>query len=332
VSQWETVYDAQIDLMTGLDGGFQARQVEGFLESFNRNKPTLTMQGSMANRLAAMTFNADPIFVEPEMQTIWEATIEGFQPEPLHATDLVTPQGFILLPRPLALNDVANKKVSIRAALWHPARFNIETPDVEQADSTVVVTEHSLAPKPGDDVIKVPVVKKENGYEFNGILLTLWHHTRDYDEIDPDLDRTLPPCLILSHIMPWSYETQYNSTEDPRSIVRPIQALWRLMQQTISHVTKERPSSPFRKRWARADMPEKNVTVVRLRRPRHERDEDHEPRTVDWTHRWLVGGHWRNQYSPSIGTNRQIWISPYVKGPEDKPLAPKRLRAFGLVR
>ena len=46
-----------------------------------------------------------------------------------------------------------------------------------------------------------------------------------------------------------------------------------------------------------------------------------EPGTVDWTHRWLVRGHWRQQ---PHGFNRQLrrlkWIDPYVKGPEDKPL------------
>jgi len=46
-----------------------------------------------------------------------------------------------------------------------------------------------------------------------------------------------------------------------------------------------------------------------------------EPTSVNWTHRWLVRGHWRQQ---PHGFNRKLrrlkWIDPYVKGPEDKPL------------
>ena len=45
---------------------------------------------------------------------------------------------------------------------------------------------------------------------------------------------------------------------------------------------------------------------------------------VNWTHRWLVDGFWRSQWFPSLGRHRQIWISPYVKGPEDLPLVIKK--------
>jgi hypothetical protein len=43
--------------------------------------------------------------------------------------------------------------------------------------------------------------------------------------------------------------------------------------------------------------------------------------TVAWTHRWMVRGHWRLQpHGPKRSLRRTIWIDPYVKGPEDKPL------------
>jgi hypothetical protein len=45
--------------------------------------------------------------------------------------------------------------------------------------------------------------------------------------------------------------------------------------------------------------------------------------TVAWTKRWVVSGHWRNQWYPSIGAHRQRYILPYVKGPADKPLDPR---------
>lgn len=72
------------------------------------------------------------------------------------------------------------------------------------------------------------------------------------------------------------------------------------------------------------------MTVVRLRRPRSAPSD--EERDVNWAHRWIVSGHWRNQWFPSLKTHRQVWIGSYVKGPEDKPLLLRRGRAFELVR
>ena len=44
-----------------------------------------------------------------------------------------------------------------------------------------------------------------------------------------------------------------------------------------------------------------------------------------YTHRWVVRGHWRQQFYASTGTNAPRWIAPFLKGPEGAPLltAPK---------
>lgn len=42
--------------------------------------------------------------------------------------------------------------------------------------------------------------------------------------------------------------------------------------------------------------------------------------TREYRHRWIVRGHWRNQYYPSRNDHRPIWIDPHLAGPEDKPL------------
>jgi hypothetical protein len=36
--------------------------------------------------------------------------------------------------------------------------------------------------------------------------------------------------------------------------------------------------------------------------------------------RFIVRGHWRNQWYPSEGRNKPIWIMPYVKGPDGAPV------------
>lgn len=64
------------------------------------------------------------------------------------------------------------------------------------------------------------------------------------------------------------------------------------------------------------------VRVIRLRRSEHKPTNGESE--VEWSHRWLVNGHWRNQpYGPGKMERKLIWISPYVKGPDDKPFVPK---------
>lgn len=42
--------------------------------------------------------------------------------------------------------------------------------------------------------------------------------------------------------------------------------------------------------------------------------------TSAYRHRWMVRGHWRQQWYPSLGLHRPVHIAPYLKGPADAPL------------
>lgn len=74
------------------------------------------------------------------------------------------------------------------------------------------------------------------------------------------------------------------------------------------------------------------IRVVELRRKqaKSEHSSDHE--SVEWSHQWVVSGHWRNQWYPSLNAHQPRWILPYVKGPEDAPLKPPRAKVFAVVR
>jgi len=61
-----------------------------------------------------------------------------------------------------------------------------------------------------------------------------------------------------------------------------------------------------------------DVKVIQLRRAEPRSHVDGEHVSVDWSCRWVVGGHWRNQ--PYKDARKLLYILPYVKGPEDKPL------------
>jgi hypothetical protein len=65
---------------------------------------------------------AEPIYVDPDMMTLVEKASETFEPEPLYEQDLLTPFGFIALPRPLFYEvrreDGSKALCSYRYIIW----------------------------------------------------------------------------------------------------------------------------------------------------------------------------------------------------------------------
>jgi hypothetical protein len=100
---------------------------------------------------------------------------------------------------------------------------------------------------------------------------------------------------------------------------RLLATFWALASQRIVVETRERPYSRQVARQAAREghiLPE--VRVIRLREPATRgRGAGSD---VEWSHRWVVGRHWRNQWYPASGQHRPKLIEAYVKGPEDKPL------------
>lgn len=96
-------------------------------------------------------------------------------------------------------------------------------------------------------------------------------------------------------------------------------ALWLVSSQKgLTTSTFERVGRPELKRARRAGLPTAPVRVLNLR---SSGGGESKGGSVDWSHRWIVRGHWRQQpYGPGGELRRPRWIAPYVKGPEDKPL------------
>lgn len=108
---------------------------------------------------------------------------------------------------------------------------------------------------------------------------------------------------------------------------RLAHAFWLLLNQTVTRLRPEDVDRARRKRAERRGLPSR-VTIIELRRTAGSNEPGES--LIDWSHRWLVRGHWRWQpcgdkhpYAQEIAPGKyavRIWIAPYVKGPEDKPL------------
>jgi hypothetical protein len=315
-ARWEEAYDALLDAYLFSVSERGQRYLDGWLNTVKADDPIALEEGGshhrVKERLPHYLFRAEPFWVDPDMQTLWEAAIPSFQSETLREEDLPTTAGLVWLTRPYTSEDIRGNLTAARAFLWCVVEGDFLDP-------------HNISNG-------APVTGMRRGVAF-----ALLHRVGDVDGYDdgrmqeqfPGVVRT--GDLMLDWWFTWPFGVANPSQNAPRSAVRPIQCLLRLMQQTITTRESAPPSKPFRKRWAKAGMGEqREVVVVRLRRPDSRDPEAH--RQVEWDHRWLVSGHWRNQWFPSSGMHRQVWISPYIKGPDDLPLVVRKARVWEFVQ
>jgi len=104
-----------------------------------------------------------------------------------------------------------------------------------------------------------------------------------------------------------------------------------IRQECVSIQTTQ-ASRPIRRHAPKAYTAEPVIRIIQLRR-RGPATNGGEPKKIDYGCRWLVRGHWRNQFYRSSHSHRLIFIPPYVKGPDDKPLKkPAKVSLFAVVR
>jgi hypothetical protein len=74
-----------------------------------------------------------------------------------------------------------------------------------------------------------------------------------------------------------------------------------------------------------------DIVYVTLRRARQKPGGGDSDPEFEYSHRFMVSGHWRHQWYPSKGEHHLIWVDPFIKGPEDRPLIIKD-RVWKVVR
>jgi len=89
---------------------------------------------------------------------------------------------------------------------------------------------------------------------------------------------------------------------------------------------------PERRRRAKEGLAEPSIRVVTLR-SRLPRPAGIDPgRAIEWRHQWIVSGHWRNQYHPSIDEHRPCYVNSYMKGPDGLPFLPPKRTIYAVNR
>lgn len=245
-----------------------------------------------------VAFGGPLYWVSKDMVRLIEFAATSLPDEPLFLNELPGPRGCVLFEDGITLT----RNTPLNGWLW-----------------TVVTAENG-----GSQVVVTGLVRAGEHPEFSNIPPG---HSWCSDVLIPvsfDIIKT-STHNVLSQV-PDGLKTKSDAIrrQGPR-------AFWIISQQTIAD--EERPKVPraTRRRLEKAGNEIPDVRVVRLRRIEQRSGHSGEGVEVDWSHRWIVSGHWRNQWMPSRGRHRLQWIAPYTKGPEDKPLVIKET-VHALVR
>jgi hypothetical protein len=320
-----------------------------------KDRPGRAAYVDIAGREAAKLKGADPVWVSDEVMDLVEAAAdhESFRFEPIHAEDLFAESGFALLPRGRYQTDVNGLTVSFRAFSWGPdwrrwAELDGET-GAEPALSVTLYTDwhddiylgseearpayEDLVADRADALVRgndprdlMPGAREQQGRAWRrsfGSDLSMFHSafipwgTLPSEILDEEIELNVADEDAVRHAVLglWSF----------------IQAFFRLAGQRIVLRERTQGDRKSRRRMARVQPDNDGVLVVKLRRPANPKHGSGES-DVDWAQRWIVGGHWRNQWYPSVEEHRQIWIAPHVKGPDDKPLVLHSDRVYEFVR
>lgn len=195
--------------------------------------------------------------------------------------------------------------------------YHLDVPCSLQALVVVPVAGATSLPKIGN-MIPADTLTGRRGFVFIAVFMpTPERPPQSVDDVAPRL-----------RVFPALY-----SGDGISSIYASYMAAASFLRQEIVALQPERMSRPLRREYQKVNMPEPVIRTVLLRRRAvNHRKTDTESDAVEWNYRWLVRGHWRQQWYPSAGERRPIYIAPHVKGPENKELKAPDTIIFSVAR
>lgn len=353
--RWETAVEEQVALLHFWGSKHGAEYAHGFAQDVrDKGRQGVALYEATHIIETAKLQRAEPVWVDANILDLVDYARQSFQPEVMLPTDLFTSEGFAFFERPVFVEDVNGKQACFRAMSWGPVDI-VDRPSEHVPDQQLHICLYSHLDDDDDYSTgmreKFVAAAKARGMSARDMHRLVWGSTRlsmfhvgmvpfgmtpedVYSELTPE-QQNLPSARGLLALEQDDKGGMVEADDSWRNTWAFIQVFFRLAQQRIATVTSETGDRHARKRIARMKGKPAHiggVQVVTLRRPKRPVGEDHVAHSVDWKHRWVVEGHWRNQFYPSTKTHRQIWIAPYVKGPEDADLVLPAGKVFEFTR
>ena len=272
------------------------------------------------DRMIEDTVSAETVWMTHEMMDLVQHAMHGFDAtEPVTVDDCFIPHGFMVLPEPFYSLDIYDKRVANRALLWRLDPDGVVILGQNDDGTTSMTYDLTWADK---GTVEAVVRFTEISYIGDDDDWTEWA-----DDSFREAMRSLGINWGIAHTVALPIRFISTMGTDPGKAAWLL--FWRVAQKLMAEtiITSERvpAARPVRREAQRFGIDMGAPRVIELRRPRgREADvEGEHTRDVNWTHRWIVRGHWRDQpYGPkgSPTHTKQIWIGAYEKGPENLPL------------
>lgn len=264
----------------------------------------------------------------PEIADMIRQAAETMPEAPVLAEMVPSPTGVVLMPNNGMILDYINP--------------------VDASTGVEVLPVHAIAWQTFPDIASPDPVTGEVRH-LPGVILWLyssaaeWAHTEVPDEVRRG-------GFIYLDILPWGFGTGWKSRESMETVAhldhadrlrsshavqfdlqdmltdphvayvrRFMLALWVFMADDIIRTSTERLPRHLERRAKRSGSPAE-LRITHLRRVRYvdETGTEREPGSREYSHRFLVRGHWRH-----LASGRITWVRPHVKGPSDKPVVVK---------
>jgi hypothetical protein len=240
--------------------------------------------------------DADLFYVSPEMSNLVSTmapTIPDCVPQP------PVKRGFVVFARSIAGTDAESGSIIYTTAyLWQPVQTVL--------GPCIGIESYSWR----DLIHTYRMMSDEAKDQFRQAMPMRLHPTGGQEW--PEKSETTDFSMI-----PASNQKMETSMLEDR---RVLSTFWALCSQRIAVEEPFIPDRAMRRQAERERWPHiPKVRIIRLREATRPK-KDGPPSEIEWSHRWLVGAHWRNQWYASTQEHRPKLIEAYVKGPDDKPL------------
>jgi len=255
--------------------------------------------------------NGDTFWVEDDMVKLAaiaaDSLVNGAFLPILHLEDMLAPHGFAYFDEPWQPGGT----LPIRAIAWSTGLFKkrMGENEIHKGSGIEFAIFADGGAYPEEAVFKLSQFLKFKGFPTSYMAIVPMYSDSWMFDIDVDFIANGPQLDSIE-----------GDTVPPPDLVRGF--IYSLFHLATQQSVKEQPiSRQLRRRHERnGDVPKVSVVSLKKRRRRLPSG-----RTVEvaYDHRWMVRGHWRNQWYPAYEAHKPIWIQPHVKGPDDMPLVMK---------
>lgn len=316
--------DTQVDLIRFYETGHGQSYTAGILDlmvgDVNSNAQPAHESRSRGAFLPEVLNIAETYAITDEIAEVVDIAKELIPNFELHLEDLPAPHGYLHFASTRTMLDSKGKTLAVKSLMWISMRM-IDARDGMQAwcplSKNSPLEPHALM------LVAFTDARDERDHMHPEHLLDLEKYGHDHPVM------RAPYWGLMCGI--WVVGQPVDFENNDASVIPMLMTFFRFIQEPWVDVRMMAPSErQVRKRVIRARVtPE--VRVVCLRELAHHRTAATGESTIEYSHRWIVRPHWRQQWYPSQQRHAPRWIPAHIKGPEDRPLLVKD-RVFHVSR